>query len=137
MSYDLKDIANIEDEIHNINGKTFSLKMLTIRQRLKLDKILKDTEKIARRELDPTWWERFLDKIFRRSRVSVFDGKKGDMDFLFIKTCLDFCNPKQPLTEEDWLSLTTPQTAKLLEIIMEKNYFFDLGKLEEGVGKLR
>ena len=77
MGYDLAEIANIEDEINNVNGKTFKIFQLTIRQRLKLDVVLKSAEKKVNKILNPSWWDKFLTKILRRSQMDIFNGKSA------------------------------------------------------------
>ena len=137
MGYDLDEVANIEEEITGINGKTFKIFMLTIRQRLELDKILQTVEKKVYKILKPSLWSKIVNKILRKGQVNIFNGQKEHDDFLFIKASLDFCNPKQPFTQEDWISMTTARSARLLEIVMEKNYFFELDKLVREAEKIK
>jgi len=127
--YNLEEILNIGDEIENINGKTFRIRQLTIKERVVLDKILKNASNKLLESVAPSLITKLLQFIGIKKAIDVFKEGKDNNDFLFIKTCLDFCNPKQLFTFKDFEALTTNQTIGLQKIISDQNYFFDMEKL--------
>jgi hypothetical protein len=124
--YDLKTILNIEEEIAMPNGRVFKIRDLTIKERAQVENILKDVEKETVAALRPL---SFFEKLFGLKKKNIFNGQKDAMDFKFIKTVLDFCNPNQPFTIADFESMSIKQTVELISIIVKNAFFLDLPEM--------
>lgn len=108
--YNLNEILNTDEQV-KIGEKIFKVRELTIKERAKLDVILRD-------------YAQTLNSI--KSDVEALTKEiatKDSTDFRFIKTALDICNPDLEFSVDDFEALTMSQVIKLQTIIMEKNNF--------------
>lgn len=110
MSIDLNSILNTEETVV-LKNKTFKVRELTLKERARLEKILREyLAKLSSMTDNP-------------DALSKEISTKDSTDFQFIKTALSLCNSENDFTEADFESMTLSQVIKLQEIILKVNNF--------------
>ena len=109
----IDQILNVPDELI-VNGKTFLLRELTVKERIGLIHTLREViEEAEEAKKNPEAASEFYKRL----------ENPDSSDFKFIKAALDPANPVQPFVLADFENLSNSQIAAIFKKIHEKNNF--------------